>query len=391
VKRQRCGSDAIDCSYPVQTGVISCADGATCDVGTWTVHATITGEPWLGAHQMSQDLIRSFKRIFFDLRHPANTAPGPGRVNYPVPTGHGTHAHVGSGQVDGWISIEPPSQQSADIVTHEYGHVVMSNLWTRFSPVWPTSDCPSPHFISVASGPGCALSEGFADFWAWYSNAFYDGDSSTTNNGPIFNFPGGASTNMETRDGGTYQAGDRVEGNIAASLGDLFDAARDGPQVGPADRLSDGIQHIWHVLFSQSDNNFSEWWSAYWATFGHRPCPALNALWFNTIRYSSSLCPLCNGRLPTIGGTNLNEVISGTAGPDVIHSLAGNDIINGLGGNDIICGGLGNDTLRGGAGNDILRGMEDNDRLEGGPGTDTCRGGFGVDTATGCETRFDIP
>src|SRR5262249_21186131 len=80
-----CGSDDINCSYPVQTPEVSCADGASCDVGTWIV-AFSTAEPWLGAHQMTQDLIRSWKRIFFDTKHPgAIASSGPGRINYPVP------------------------------------------------------------------------------------------------------------------------------------------------------------------------------------------------------------------------------------------------------------------------------------------------------------------
>lgn len=281
-----CGSDSIDCSYPVETAEVSCADGQTCNVGSYFIPA---GEPWLGAHQMTQDLIRSWKRLFFDTFHPVGGNPGPGRITYPVPSGHGTHAHVG-GIFDGWISIEPPSQQSGDITAHEYGHVVMSNLWFNFSPSWPTFDCPSPHMISELSGPGCALSEGFANFWAWYSNQFYDGDATETNDGGIFNWPGGAFTNLETRDNGTYASGDQVEGNVAAAFGDLYDTANDGPATGPADRLADGIQHIWHTIFSQSDSNLSQWWTAYWSTLGHPGCAARDVLRFNAVSYSTPSC-----------------------------------------------------------------------------------------------------
>ena len=279
-----CGSDSIDCSYPVETAAFSCGDGQTCSVGTYTVPL---GEPWSGAHQMTQDLIRSWKKIWFDTRHPAGTAPGPTRINYPVPAGHGTHAHV-VGNVDGWLSIEPPNQQAADIVLHEYGHGVMSNLWAGFSPYWPSFDCPSPHYISEVSGPGCALSEGFANFWAWYSNELYDGDSSTTNDGGVFNWPGGASTNLETRSG--YQSGDRVEGNIAAALGDLLDSANEGPASGPGDRVTEGIQHIWHTVYTQSDSNFAQWWDAYWWGLGHEPCAALAVLQHNSIAYTAGQC-----------------------------------------------------------------------------------------------------
>ena len=286
-----CGSDSIDCSYPVQTGEITCADGDTCNIGTWIVDSTITGEPSLGAHQMTQDLIRSWKRIFFDPKHGTRLFAGPGRITYPVPAGHGTHAHV-VGNFDGWISIEPPSQRSGDVVNHEYGHVVMSNLWVGqgFVPNWPTQDCPSPHFIQLVSGPGCALSEGFANFWTIYSNEFYDGTNNPGNYGPVYNFAGGAATNMETRDGGTYQAGDQVEGNVAAAMWDILDSANESPAGVNADNLSDGIQHIWHTTSSQSDSNFAQWWDTYSSNFGHNRCHALGILRLNTINYTSN-CP----------------------------------------------------------------------------------------------------
>jgi hypothetical protein len=301
-----CGSDLIDCSYPVETAAISCGDGQTCNVGDYTVPL---GEPWSGAHQMTQDLVRSWKKIWFDTRHPAGTAPGPTRINYPVPAGHGTHAHV-VGLIDGWLSIEPPNQQSADIVLHEYGHGVMANLWAGFSPVWPTFDCPSPHYIEQAGGAGCALSEGFGDFWAWYSNQFYDGDSSTANDGPIFNWPGGASTNLETRSG--YQSGDQVEGNVAAAMGDLLDSANEGPASGPGDRVTEGIQHIWHTIYTQSDANFSQWWNAYWSELGHEPCAPLAVLQHNSIAYSVAQCSgtVCYTLTRTHSGTGADPIAS---------------------------------------------------------------------------------
>ena len=279
-----CGSDSIDCSYSVQSAEVSCPDGQTCNTGTWYI-LTNTAEPWRGAHLMEQDLIRSWKKLYYGVVHPAGSNnPGPGRITYPVPSGHGTHVHV-AGR-DPWISVEPPNQQSADVVTHEYGHAVMSNLYAGFSPSWPTSDCPSPHYVNKASGPGCALIEGFANFWAWYSNELYDGDGTTANDGPVFNWPGGASTNLETRDGNTYDAGDWVEGNVAGALGDFFDASNDGN-----DKLNEGIQHIWHTTWSQSDSNFAQWWNAYWGTFGHNACPARDTLHWNTIVYSTPTCP----------------------------------------------------------------------------------------------------
>lgn len=104
---------------------------------------------------------------------------------------------------------------------------------------------------------------------------------------------------------------------------------------------------------------------------------------------------LCQGREPTILGTDGDDVIIGTPGPDVIAGLAGDDTITGLGGDDIICGGDGRDTIDGGsgddriaggrggdvvqgrAGNDVIRGDGGNDRLYGGAGDDAVSGGEG--------------
>jgi hypothetical protein len=280
-----CGSDSIDCAYPVQTGEVACADGATCDVGTWVMDVP---EPWMGAHWMTQDLIRAWKKLFFDVTHGPALSAGPARITYPVAFGHGTHAHVPPG--DGWISVEPPNQLSADIVLHEHGHVVMANLWDGFVPNWPPFDCSLPHFISLPSGPGCALFEGFADFWAWYANEVYDGDGESGNEGPVFNWPGGAFSNLETRDGGTYEPGDLVEGNVAAVLGDVLDVANDGPDSGPADRLMDGIAHVWHALAAQSSRDFADWFRSYWQVFAHDPCPVLRIVNFASIDYALTQC-----------------------------------------------------------------------------------------------------
>ena len=102
--------------------------------------------------------------------------------------------------------------------------------------------------------------------------------------------------------------------------------------------------------------------------------------------------PLCDGRVPTITGTNGNDRLTGTNGPDVILGLGGNDVIRGLDGDDVICGGAGNDVLSGGddddrlfgeGGNDVLAGGEDDDTLNGGDGNDALFGGGGDDTLNG--------
>lgn len=282
-----CGSDSIDCTYANSSPTISCPDGATCNLG---VMVAAGGEPWIGAHQMTQDLIRSWKKILFDTKHPAGTHSGPAKITYPTPAGHGPHAHVfdnGSETTgDPWISIPAPFQTAADVVNHEYGHAVMDNLWQGYSPIWTQDDCPSPHYIGSPSGYGCGLSEGFADYWSWYSNEFYDGDSDSGNDGPIYDDPG-FSVNFETRDDGTWASGPTVEGNVAGAFGDMMDAVTEGPPLcaGTGDRLADGIQHVWHVIYSDSYAGFSDWWTAYWSTYLHPRAPALEVLALNGIDF----------------------------------------------------------------------------------------------------------
>ncbi len=129
----------------------------------------------------------------------------------------------------------------------------------------------------------------------------------------------------------------------------------------------------------------------------------------------------CFGELPTIMGTEGDDVIVGTSGPDVIMALGGDDVILGLEGDDLICAGdgndgviagdgddlvdagtgddavvgrTGNDSIRGssgddriggGAGDDRLAGGPGDDQVYGGPGTDACSGGSGADTIIACE------
>jgi predicted extracellular nuclease len=95
----------------------------------------------------------------------------------------------------------------------------------------------------------------------------------------------------------------------------------------------------------------------------------------------------CQGLVPTIVGTEGDDVLVGTNGRDVIAGLGGDDVIRGGNGEDVICGGLGNDrisgdngddVLLGGFGDDVIDGGNGDDRLIGGPGTDVLRQGRGA-------------
>lgn len=100
----------------------------------------------------------------------------------------------------------------------------------------------------------------------------------------------------------------------------------------------------------------------------------------------------CNGRAPTLTGTDEFDFIAGTPGTDVIQGLDGRDEIRGLAGDDMLCGGDGDDTIDGGSGDDVLEGQlgrdvvlghDGSDRIEGGPSTDQLIGGHGDDTLRG--------
>ncbi len=92
---------------------------------------------------------------------------------------------------------------------------------------------------------------------------------------------------------------------------------------------------------------------------------------------------LCHGHVPTMTGTNLNDVLIGTDGDDVIMGGEGQDFIEGGGGNDIICGGHQADEIHGGNGNDVIYGNEAADTLFGGFGNDDLRGGYWKDSLNG--------
>lgn len=97
----------------------------------------------------------------------------------------------------------------------------------------------------------------------------------------------------------------------------------------------------------------------------------------------------CDGRIPTIVGTDQTETILGTVGRDVIFGGAGNDIIygspNGIESTqpDVICGGAGYDKITGSLGNDRIFGEGERDMIQGGPGNDFLSGGAGDDEIDG--------
>lgn len=130
---------------------------------------------------------------------------------------------------------------------------------------------------------------------------------------------------------------------------------------------------------------------------------AQNLVFLPVISTTSAAATLCFGRVPTIIGTEGDDVLTGTPGNDVIMGNGGDDVITGGEGDDFICGGAGDDDLqgnqgrdfvqgntgddivRGGQGNDVLYGGQHDDTLYGGQGDDKIYGGKGDDTIDGLE------
>ncbi len=88
----------------------------------------------------------------------------------------------------------------------------------------------------------------------------------------------------------------------------------------------------------------------------------------------------CDGKVPTILGTNSADVLNGTNKDDVIMALGGDDVVRGANGNDTVCAGAGDDEVYGGNGDDVLFGGAGDDALYGEKGSDRLTGGLGDDT-----------
>jgi hypothetical protein len=106
------------------------------------------------------------------------------------------------------IHLNGGDRYDPDVILHEYGHFVMSIVFTRY-PDYP--NC-SPHFWSAATSNGCAWTEGWADFFqgAIQNDAFYDDTENNT-------------IHFELEPPIPYVGGPDSESAVVASLWDLYD------------------------------------------------------------------------------------------------------------------------------------------------------------------------
>ncbi|MEW6248926.1 MAG: calcium-binding protein [Nitrospirota bacterium] len=122
------------------------------------------------------------------------------------------------------------------------------------------------------------------------------------------------------------------------------------------------------------------------------PTGATGSLVVETLVFAdNSEVSLASLLIPTITGTEGEDVLYGTNSAEIIDALGGNDYAEGRGGNDQVLGGDGHDQLFGNSGDDELVGGAGNDRLYGEyaydigdtPGHDVLDGGEGDDSLTG--------
>jgi hypothetical protein len=140
------------------------------------------------------------------------------------------------------------------------------------------------HYVTRRSGPVCAWTEGFAD---WYGSAVLSNPDIPGNRG-----------NIETSTFGTpgWDDGDQVEGRVAGALWDLFDAPADG-----TDGYQDSLPNLWNTFLDHRATTFAQYWAARGQEGRDVTDLALGALFQNTIDYGFRQ-PLSDGN-QVVGST----------------------------------------------------------------------------------------
>jgi hypothetical protein len=190
----------------------------------------------------------------------AGKHPGSANVLWYMGSTEGAYYNVG-----GEVHLKDGDADSDDTTIHELGHNYMYNVYNGNFPV---SDCPSPHFFSAISGTNCAWIEGWADFLPLYIN-----------NDSVYSFSTTEWTDVETRGGGTYDFGDRVEGNVAGALWDLYDTSDDG-----SDTRSYPFMNIYTNMWFLHSDRFRQYWDHWVDDAGYDP-DALGSIDQNTMAY----------------------------------------------------------------------------------------------------------
>lgn len=156
---------------------------------------------------------------FATIRLPTDNIAGEQEIDG---TPWGPHYHPG-----GEIHFDVPSALAPSVVSHEYGHLLMYDM---YGDSWPGGTwCPSPHYWNAAHSEACAWREGWANFWGVLGLAAVRTAPERTR------LASGSGSYFDIEDysnnfGGTFADGAAVEGRVAGTLWDLIDAPTDDNQ-----------------------------------------------------------------------------------------------------------------------------------------------------------------
>lgn len=178
-----------------------------------------------------------------------------------------------------FIFIADDDNNSMETVVHETGHLFMVNAngW------WYADSNCFVHFISMATDAECAWAEGWADFLPLVVNGDPCYDFS---NNPCEGAPDGDYYDLEAHSradpSNNFQWGDTVEGRVAASMYDLYDANNEGfdwrsAGYGPISRIALGGSQV---------TTFQDFWND-WLGLSQDPILSGFTLWWNTINYAN--------------------------------------------------------------------------------------------------------
>jgi len=296
-------------AFGTTTTVQSFTDG-TQDIGSWNV---TNGSDSERAYWIVADLIKVWKYIYFGAGQyqSPEESPGSSTVEWKIDSTNGTFYSQG-----GNIHLKGPDPISDTVVGHEYGHNIM---YTVYGNSFPTSYCPSPHYIQSSSHVNCAWTEGWANFITMAAN-----------NDPVIRWSSGASINLETPTWETsgWDDGDDVEGRVAGAMWDVLDPINDGDDQ----YTENGIANFWDTIYNQNDNTFSDFWSA-WGYRGHNTAQAVMSIYQNTIDYRNngpandnfSNAIQVNGSSGQDTGTNV-DATKESGEPDHAGNAGGNSV-----------------------------------------------------------------
>jgi len=206
-------------------------------------------------------------------------------VEYPVPTGHGTHAHWG---INGRISIEGRDNTASwDVLQHEWFHRVTMYVWDPTSMSWGPPGWGGSHWIQNAYNQGMALGEGLAE-WNSYRAAWWAGRLAGEYN--FFSMANSYNVDLESPTWGSagWSNGDSVEGRVAGAIIDILDPANDGYDTFTAPQ---GVSEIWDMITKGStgvvsrDSSFYEMYVDGWRARGHDNQGFISCAYQNTINY----------------------------------------------------------------------------------------------------------